>query len=231
MDIFWGVGFVLVAAIYLGQSHQGFVLRRWLAAALVSLWGLRLSIHILRRNWGKKEDFRYMKWREEAGRSWWWQSLFRVFLLQGLILWIVSAPILAAMWPAVPARIAGLDLLATAVWAIGFLFEALGDWQLARFRAKPANRGLLMTTGLWRYSRHPNYFGDAVQWWGLYLLAAAAGGWWTVFSPLLMTFLLMRVSGVTMMERSLKETKPGYRQYMESTNAFFPGPPHQVDDV
>ncbi len=118
-----------------------------------------------------------------------------------------------------------LDVLALFLWISGFIFEAGGDWQLSRFKKDPANKGGLMTSGLWRYTRHPNYFGDALVWWGFYLFAAAAGGWWTIFSPLLMTYLLRRVSGVAMLERTLRETKPGYAAYMARTNAFFPGLP------
>jgi len=114
----------------------------------------------------------------------------------------------------------------TAIWAIGFFFEAAGDLQLARFKANPANAGRLLTAGVWRYTRHPNYFGDAAQWWGFYLFAVAAGGWWTVYSPLIMTLLLMRVSGVALLERSMK-TRPGYEDYMKTTSAFFPWLPER----
>ncbi len=196
--------------------------RKLLISTLVTIWGLRLAVHILLRNWGKAEDFRYAAWRQEAGASWWWRSLFKVFLLQGAILWVVAAPLLAAQIHSHPARLTVLDWLAIAVWLIGFIFEAGGDWQLMRFKADPANRGKVLQSGLWRYTRHPNYFGDALQWWGFYLIALAGGGGWTIFSPVLMTYLLVRVSGVAMLEKTLQEAKPGYKEYIESTPAFVP---------
>jgi steroid 5-alpha reductase family enzyme len=231
VDIFWGTGFVVIAWVTFFLTPVGFPGRKLLLCVLVSIWGLRLSLHILRRNWGKAEDFRYQAWRNEAGGKWWWQSLFRVFLLQGVLMWIISAPLVAAQISGTPGRLAFLDLVGVLIWAIGFFFEAVADWQLVRFKADPANKGKLLTNGVWRYSRHPNYFGDAAQWWGFYLIAAAAGGYWTVFSPVLMTTLLVRVSGVALLEKTLKETKPGYREYVETTSAFvpwFPGKRGQV---
>jgi steroid 5-alpha reductase family enzyme len=222
VDIFWGAGFVLSAWVYFSLAPEGNLLRKLLLVSLVSIWGLRLSIHIGRRNLGKGEDYRYQQWRKEHGARWWWVSFFQVFLLQGFLMWIISAPLLAAQWLPGAGRLTGLDAVGALVWLVGFLFEALGDAQLARFRADPANKGRLLETGLWRYTRHPNYFGDAVQWWGFYLLALAAGGWWTVFSPLVMTSLLRFVSGVALLERNLKNTKPGYAEYAARTNAFFP---------
>jgi steroid 5-alpha reductase family enzyme len=187
---------------------------------LVTLWGLRLSLYILWRNWGKPEDFRYRKWREESRGIWWWKSFFQVFLFQGVLLWIISAPLLAAhIYPA--GSLTVLDELAILMWAIGFFFEAVGDLQLAHFKANPANRGKVMDTGVWRYTRHPNYFGDATQWWAYYLIALAAGGWWTIFSPISMTSLLVRVSGVALLEKTM-EIKPGYKKYTETTSAFIP---------
>jgi steroid 5-alpha reductase family enzyme len=222
VDIFWGTGFVITAWVYFTLTPDGLAARKWLAAVIATIWGLRLSIHILLRNAGKGEDFRYQKWREEAGSDWWWRSFFKVFLLQGILMWIISAPLLAAQISATPDRLIWLDFVGFGVWLIGFYFEAIGDWQLAGFKADPVNKGKLLNTGLWRYTRHPNYFGDAAQWWGFYLIAIAAGGWWTFFSPILMTFLLQRVSGVAMLEKTLKNTKPGYKEYVENTNAFFP---------
>ena len=226
VDIFWGTGFVILAWVYFLLSPDGFLLRKVLTAVLVSLWGLRLSLHILARNWGKPEDFRYQVWRREAGASWWWRSFFKVFLLQGMLMWIISAPLLAAQVSPAPGRLTILDLLGLLFWAIGFFFEAVGDLQLARFKANPANKGRVMDRGVWRFSRHPNYFGDASQWWGYYLFAASAGGWWTIFSPVLMTLLLLRVSGVTLLEKTL-ESRPGYREYIETTPAFIPWLPRK----
>jgi steroid 5-alpha reductase family enzyme len=148
-----------------------------------------------------------------------------VFLVQGAVMWVVAAPLVAVLSLSPQSTLGWIDLLAVAVWEAGFGFEALGDLQLARFKAIPANKGRVMTAGVWRYTRHPNYFGDSTVWWGHYLVAVASGAWWTAFSPALMTYMLRRVSGVSMLERALRDNKPGYREYMESTSAFFPWPP------
>lgn len=222
VDIFWGIGFVVTAWVDFALTLNIAPDRKLILCLLVSVWGLRLAIHILTRNWGKPEDFRYQAWRKEAGASWWWKSFLRVFLLQGGLLWIISTPLLAAQFSAQPGQPYWLVILAILVWLVGFIFEALGDWQLMRFKANPANKGKLLTSGVWRYTRHPNYFGDAAQWWAYYLLALAAGGWWTIFSPVIMTFFLMRVSGVSLLEKSLKVEKPGYQEYMETTSEFIP---------
>lgn len=222
VDIFWGTGFVIVTWLAFLLTPEGFTGRKVLLCALVTMWGLRLSLHILTRNWGKGEDFRYQAWRQEAGPAWWWRSFFKVFLLQGILLWIVAAPLPAAQWSAQPAHLTWLDYLATAIWLIGFFFEAVGDWQLARFKADPGNSGKVLNSGVWRYTRHPNYFGDATQWWAYYLVALAAGAWWTIFSPILMTTLLLRVSGVTLLEKTLREERPGYKEYVETTSEFIP---------
>jgi len=218
-DIFWGTGFVLITlAAYLLSERSTL---HTLLALLVTVWGGRLTVHILLRNHGRPEDARYAAWRRQSGRRWWWYSYFKVFLLQGFLMWTIAAPLLAVQ-TAVGLR--GVPVAAgvgTAIWAIGFFFEAAGDLQLARFKANPGNAGKLLTAGVWRYTRHPNYFGDAAQWWGFYLFAAAAGGWWTVYSPLIMTLLLMRVSGVPLLEKSMK-TRPGYEDYIKTTAAFFP---------
>jgi steroid 5-alpha reductase family enzyme len=223
VDMFWGPGFVFAALIYVlltPEVNGGD--RRLLIAALVGLWGLRLGLHIANRNIGQGEDFRYAVWREEHGSRWWWRSLFQVFVLQGILMWIVSAPLLAALYLQASPGLGILDGVAIAVWAIGFAFEAGGDWQLMRFKRDPANKRKVMDRGMWRFTRHPNYFGDALQWWAFWLIAVAAGGWWTVFSPLLMTLLLVRVSGVAMLEQSLHNTRPQYREYVRRTSAFIP---------
>lgn len=221
VDIFWGTGFVIAVWFYFSLTVEGFLFRKLLITSITTIWGLRLSLHILIRNLGKGEDFRYRKWRQEVGPAWWWRSFFKVFLLQGVLMWIISSPLLAAQIDATP-DLTWLDFAGAAIWLMGFFFEAVGDWQLMRFKAEPANQGKLLTSGLWRYTRHPNYFGDAAQWWGFYLIAVAAGGWYTIFSPIIMTLLLRRVSGVTMLEKTLKKTKPGYKEYVESVNAFIP---------
>ncbi len=221
VDIFWGAGFVITGWLYFVLTPDGFLTRRLLITTLVTIWGLRLSIHVLRRNWGKAEDFRYQKWREENGAAWWWKSFFQVFLLQGVLLWIISTPLLAAQLRPSPAHLTFFDFAGLAFWLVGFFFEAVGDYQLVRFKADPQNRGKVLDTGVWRYTRHPNYFGDAAQWWGYYLIAASGGDWWSIFSPILMTFLLVRVSGVALLEKSMA-VKPGYREYIERTSPFIP---------
>jgi steroid 5-alpha reductase family enzyme len=221
VDIFWGTGFVIAFWVFFSLTPDGFSLRKLILGALVTIWGLRLSIHILRRNWAKPEDFRYQKWREEAGAKWWWRSFFKVFLLQGILLWVISAPLLAAQLHQNPNRLTLLDILGILLWIIGFYFESIGDSQLARFKANPENKGKVMETGVWKYTRHPNYFGDSTQWWGYYFMSAAAGGWWTIFSPLIMTIFLLRVSGVTLLEKTM-ESRPGYKEYMQRTSAFIP---------
>lgn len=221
VDIFWGTGFVIAAWVYFILTPDGFLPRKQLLVALVTLWGLRLTIHLLLRNWGKPEDFRYQKWRKESGSIWWWKSFFQVFLLQGLLMWAISTPLLAAQFRPLPSHLTILDYLGIVLWAFGFFFEAVGDAQLTHFRANPANKGTVLNRGVWRYTRHPNYFGDSAQWWGYYLMAASAGGWWTIFSPIIMTGLLLRVSGVALLEKTL-ETRPGYKEYSENTSAFIP---------
>jgi steroid 5-alpha reductase family enzyme len=221
-DVCWGLGFVLLAWLYCFLS-PALTPRSWLVAVLITLWGTRLSWHIFRRNHGKGEDPRYQAMRASHGPAFWWRSLFTVFWLQGALLWFVALPLLAAVRAAQPAGLQTVDGVGVLLFAVGFGFEVVGDRQLRRFRADPSNRGRVLDRGLWRYTRHPNYFGDAALWWGLYAIAAATpGGWLTVLSPALMTFLLLRVSGVTLLEQSLTASKPGYRAYIARTPAFFP---------
>lgn len=221
VDIFWGFGFILIVWLVFALAPHGYLPRRLLVALLVTLWGVRLALHIGSRNWGKPEDFRYARWRKENGPRWWWVSYFKVFLLQGSIMWILSAPLIAAQTSGFPAILTPMDLLGMSIWGAGLLFESVADAQLAYFKKNPSSRGRILTSGLWKFSRHPNYFGEAVLWWGYYLLALAAGAGWTVFAPILMTFLLVKVSGVSMLEKTLK-SKPGYEEYMNNTNAFVP---------
>jgi steroid 5-alpha reductase family enzyme len=230
IDIFWGLGFVVMGWIYF-LAADDHATRGFLVVGLVSLWGLRLSVHILWRNWGHDEDYRYREMRERRPETFPVRSLLTVFWLQALLLWAISTPLLQGQRHPETAPLAPLDVLGIALFVVGFGFEAGGDWQLARFKGDPTNKGKVMNQGLWRYTRHPNYFGDALVWWGFFCFAAATpGGWWTVYSPILMTLLLMRVSGVTLLEKRLEQTKPAYREYAERTNAFFPwfpgdGPP------
>jgi steroid 5-alpha reductase family enzyme len=231
VDIFWGLGFVLLAGVYFALTEDGYLGRRLVLGALVLVWGVRLSGYILVRNWGEGEDYRYQQFRQEYGpERYWWFSYFQVFLLQGAIMWFISSTFLAAMYHAEPDYLTVLDVLAAMLWTIGFFFEAVGDWHLWRFKSNPANKGQVLDRGVWSYTRHPNYFGDAAQWWAYGLFAAVTGwGLLTLVGPLLMTFLLLRVSGVAMLERNLTETKPQYADYIRRTNAFFPGLPREIE--
>jgi steroid 5-alpha reductase family enzyme len=222
VDSFWGTGFVIVFWTTAFLTPEPLTLRLVLLGTVVTVCGLRLSLYIFFRNKGKGEDFRYAAWRAEAGSSWWWRSFFKVFFLQGVLMWIIAIPLIAAQIGDTTGPLKCLDYTGAALWLVGIIFEAGSDWQLARFKAEPANKGKLLTSGLWNLTRHPNYFGDAAQWWGFWLIAASAGATWTIFSPVLMTFLLMQVSGVTMLEKTLKDTKPGYTDYIARTSAFFP---------
>jgi steroid 5-alpha reductase family enzyme len=225
VDPFWGTGFVIVAAIA-WQLNRPDELRPLLILALTSLWGMRLSMFLLWRNWGDGEDRRYAKMRANKGSRFWWLSLFTVFLLQAVILWFVSMPIqVAAIKSDASNSLGWFDAAGIVVWCLGFVFEATGDWQLAGFKADPANAGKVMDRGLWRYTRHPNYFGDFCVWWGLYVIAAAGGAGWTIGSPLLMSFLLLKVSGVSLLESTIVDRRPEYAEYQARTNAFFPGRP------
>ncbi|HVO30109.1 MAG TPA: DUF1295 domain-containing protein [bacterium] len=226
VDPFWGTGFVIVAWVAAAAVPGAFA-RRAMLLAMVSIWGLRLSWHLLRRNLGHGEDYRYQAMRAQHGDRFAWVSLFTVFLLQGVLLWIISMPLQAALSAAEPASLGVLDFVGAGAWFAGFLFEAVGDAQLKAFKADPASKGKVLDTGLWRYTRHPNYFGDALQWWGFFLVAGATGAWWTVFSPLVMTVLLRRVSGVTLLEKSIVDRRPGYREYIARTNAFVPWLPRK----
>jgi steroid 5-alpha reductase family enzyme len=195
---------------------------------LLILWGIRLSAHIFKRNLGKEEDYRYQEFRKRYGeKRYWWFSFFQVFLLQGGLLWLISAPLLGVSLYSAEKPFGIVDVIAFIFWLTGFVFEAGGDWQLSRFKSNPANRGKLLQTGLWKYTRHPNYFGDAMIWWGFALFSVAAGCYLPVLSALLMNWLLLRVSGVAMLERTLVQTKPSYEKYIRQTRAFFPWFPKQ----
>jgi len=228
MDIFWGLGFVVAGFAYYLQAGAGSA-RGWLLILALTLWGLRLSLHIGLRAIGKPEDARYAAWRKEHGASWWWQSFFRVFLLQGLILWVLSVPFLYAAQVKAAPLWHWSDLAGLALFLVGFLFESIADAQLVSFKKREENRGKVLDRGLWSITRHPNYFGEAVLWWGFFLIALPSAPWWTVYSPVLMTFLLVRVSGVRMLDSLLAETKPGYREYMNRTSGFIPWPKKKAE--
>lgn len=225
VDIFWGLGFVLLAWLSFGLGSSPSP-RALLLAVLVSLWGVRLSSYLTWRNWGKPEDYRYAAMRDRHGKRFPLVSLLTVFCLQGTLIWTVSLPVqvglVQADSPLLPAAVGVI------IYTVGILFESLGDHQLARFKANPANTGRVMNQGLWRYTRHPNYFGDFLVWWGFYCLAAETGTWWwTILGPLLMSLLLIRISGVRLLEDSLRNRVKGYEEYVRDTSAFFPLPPKQ----
>ncbi|MCU0975798.1 MAG: DUF1295 domain-containing protein [Steroidobacteraceae bacterium] len=222
VDSMWSLMFLLAALAYVaGQAAPG--PRAWLVIALVTAWSLRLAAYITWRNHGHGEDFRYQKIRANNEPGFAFKSLYIVFGLQAGLAWVISLPLLAAINSTTP--LGWLDAAGVALWLVGMVFEAGGDWQLTRFKADPANRGEVLDTGLWRYTRHPNYFGDFCVWWGLFLIALAGGGWWSAAGPLLMSFLLLKVSGVALLEKDIGERRPAYRDYVRRTNAFFPAPP------
>lgn len=230
VDIVWGPGFLLAVLVWrllaedgpLPDQNQASPVR-WLYLGLVALWALRLALHIAWRHHG--EDYRYRAMREKRGKTFVWSSLFIVFLLQALLVVVIALPHLWIQLGDRPDSLVATDWLALALFAVGFSFESVADWQLARFKADPANRGKVMRKGLWALSRHPNYFGEATLWWGFYAGAlASAGGWMTLPSVLLMTVLLLKVSGVSLLESTIVERRPEYRDYIASTSAFLPIP-------
>ncbi len=221
MDGAWGLGFIFVTLFALGMG-DGLDARRILLGSLVLVWGARLSLHIGIRNAGRAgEDFRYRNWRETWGRWFYVRSYFQIYLLQGTVMFLVCAPI----WLVNARRggpLNGLDALGAAVWLIGFGFEAIGDYQLLKFMRNPASKGRVMRTGVWRFTRHPNYFGEATLWWGCFLIALnVPGGGWALISPVLIDFLLLYVSGIPMLEAKYKD-KPEYQDYQKTTSMFFP---------
>lgn len=223
VDWLWAPGFALIAwvAFLLTETMS---LAGILVLGLVSLWAVRLGGHLFLRNLSEGEDPRYAAMRKKAGRRWWWSSYVTVFLLQAGLIWLISAPIQLAIGSSAPASGAPwLAVLGGGVALAGLVIEGIADAQLKRFRAGASDHQQILSGGLWRYSRHPNYFGDALFWWGLWLIVLPLPyGLWTIFSPLLMTFLLVKVSGVPMLERGLRATKPGYEAYAACTSAFIP---------
>lgn len=222
VDIFWGIGFVVVNAFYLFMSDE-INIRKILISSLVSIWGLRLAIYLAIRNIGKGEDFRYQEFRKNYGpKRYWWFSFFQTFLLQGVLIMIISLPLLGIHSSTNSGELNILDYLGITVWLIGFAFEAGGDFQLARFKRDAANKGKVLNTGFWKYTRHPNYFGDSAVWWAYAIFSIAAGSYWQIIGSVIMTLLIIKISGVALLEKTLNDTKPQYREYIEKTNSFFP---------
>jgi steroid 5-alpha reductase family enzyme len=222
VDSLWSLKFLLCALLYVAAQPAAGARAR-LMLLLVALWALRLAVHITWRNRGHGEDRRYQAIRRNNQPGFAWKSLYIVFGLQAVLAWVISLPLLAAATAAAPLGL--LDAAGTALWVLGMVFEAGGDWQLARFKADPGNAGRVMDRGLWRFTRHPNYFGDFCIWWGFFALALAGGGWWSLPGPLLMSVLLLKVSGVTLLEQDIGTRRPAYAEYIRRTAAFFPRPP------
>lgn len=220
IDPFWGVGIVLVGLLHAQAAGASLRGGRLLVALLTASWALRLAMHLRARHRVEGADRRYQVMREARGRSWWWQSLFVVFLLQAVLAWIVALPLIASMSGIV--SITPLVALGLTVALAGLMYEAVADGQLARFKADPANEGKVMRTGLWATSRHPNYFGEALFWCGITLVALASGAWWSVLGLVLIVFMLLKVSGVSLTEQTIKERRPEYEDYVRSTSAFIP---------
>jgi steroid 5-alpha reductase family enzyme len=227
VDLFWGLGFVLSTGFYFLHTN-GYGSRKIILIILVAVWGLRLSVYLAWRNIGKGEDFRYRQFRKNYGeKRYWWISFFQTFLLQGILLWLISAPLLGAQYYGQNKSLGVIDVIGILLWITGFFFEAVGDYQLAQFKADAGNKGKVMDKGLWHYTRHPNYFGDSAVWWGYGILCLASGSYFPLLGSLLMTALIIKVSGVSLLEKSLKEQKPQYKEYIEKTSAFLPWFPKQ----
>lgn len=219
-DIAWGPGFIVVSAAVLFYAGT-FELRQLIVMGLVTIWGLRLAVRIGRRNIGHGEDWRYKKWREEWGKFFILRSYLQVFILQGAVLLLNIMPVLV-IHAGEGASPGVFDYIGIGIWIIGFIFEALGDYQLDVFLKDPKNRGTIIDSGLWRYTRHPNYFGEAAMWWGIFVIALSVpGGWIGIIGPLTITLMLRFVSGVPMTERAMEDV-PGFDEYRKRTNAFIP---------
>jgi len=227
VDSLWSLMILLALLVCLALLDTPGPRATWVTS-LVAIWALRLAVYITVRNHGQPEDRRYRAIRQNNEPRFWLKSLYIVFLLQGFLAWVICLPAIAAVSGTAPPG--PLDYAGAALWLTGMFFEVVGDYQLARFRRSGSAQDAVLEGGLWRYTRHPNYFGEALVWWGIYLSAAAAGAWWAVFAPLLMTCLLLRVSGVALLEKDIGERRPAYRDYVRRTNAFLPWRPRAAVD-
>ncbi len=221
VDLFWGLGFVFVAAFFFFKS-EGNGIRKIIVLTLTAIWGIRLSVYLTWRNIGKGEDFRYRQFRKNYGKSYWWISFFQTFLLQGVLMWLISAPLLGAQYYGPEKNPGILDFIGILFWLTGFIFEAGGDYQLAVFKADRNNKGKVLNQGFWRYTRHPNYFGDSSVWWGFGIICLSAGSYIPALGSVLMTALIIKISGVALLEKSLKDKKLEYIEYIRKTSAFIP---------
>ncbi len=222
VDLFWGFSFVILTGFYVFMSGE-LNARKILILILVGIWGLRLAIYLAIRNIGKGEDFRYQQFRRSYGTErYWWFSYFQTFLLQGILIMIVSLPLLGISMSKQSGNLNLLDYFGILIWLIGFTFEAGGDSQLSRFKKNPQNKGKVLNKGFWKYTRHPNYFGDSAVWWAYALFSIAAGSYWQIIGSVVMTLLIIKISGVALLEKSLHKSKPQYHEYIQKTNSFFP---------
>jgi len=222
VDIFWGLGFLFINLYYFLASDE-FYTRKIILLVLVTLWALRLSIYLAWRNIGKGEDYRYQEFRKKYGEErYWWVSFFQVFLLQGILIVLVSLPLLATNFETQNDYLNLFDYLAILFWVIGFIVESAGDYRLSKFKMNPNNKGKVLNTGLGKYTRHPNYFGDTIVWWAYAIFSIASQNYWSFIGSIIMTLLIVKVSGVALLEKSLKDKKLEYLEYIRKTNSFFP---------
>ncbi|MEO6117894.1 MAG: DUF1295 domain-containing protein [Methylotenera sp.] len=214
-------------SLFIGMSAYTYTLlfyelssRTILILVLVTIWAVRLCAYLTWRNWSSHEDHRYAAIRKNNEPYFWFTSIYIIFGLQAVLAWIISMPLFGAIESKSALNV--WDYMGTLLIALGFIWETLADWQLSTFKAKTSNKGKVLDTGLWRYSRHPNYFGEFCVWWGFYLIAIAGGAWWTIAGPIVMSLLLFKVSGVALLEKDIGERRPAYAEYIKRTNAFFP---------
>ena len=223
IDLVWGFGFVLIAwTVFIYQGSYS--ITSFLLPCLTTIWGLRLSVYLAWRNHRKPEDYRYQEMREKWREKFPLVSLLTVFCMQGIVMWLVSLPVQYGIAVAdYQSKRLSITTLGVTIWAVGLFFETIGDWQLSKFRGNRCDRNAVLDTGLWRYTRHPNYFGDFLVWWGLFIVSISLGAaWWTILGPVIMSVFLLRISGVSLLEKNLTANKPGYAEYIQRTNAFFP---------
>ena len=225
VDSLWSL-FFIIAVLAVFNNLEVISDRAMLVLLLVTIWGLRLSIYITLRHWGHEEDHRYQTIRKNNQPGFAYKSLYMIFAFQALVAWVVALPLFYAMNSSVPLNM--LDGLAVVLWLVGMFFETVSDYQLYQFKKNPDNKGKILTQGLWKYSRHPNYFGEFLVWWGFFVFALSNEGYLSIISPLLMTFLLLKFSGVNLLEQTMK-ARPGYEHYMQNTNAFIPGATNKGD--
>ncbi|MCW8988808.1 MAG: DUF1295 domain-containing protein [Gammaproteobacteria bacterium] len=223
VDSAWSFMF-LASAIYYYLSLELINLKENIFFILVVLWALRLATHLTWRNWGEPEDRRYQDIRKKYSPNFGVKSLFIIFVFQAILAAVISLPIVSVLGiKSEPVNLGIIEYAAILIWLAGFTYESVADWQLAKFKSDNSNQNKVMNTGLWRNSRHPNYFGEFLIWWGFYLYAFSSGPWWIIVSPLLISWLLLKFSGVVMLEETIVKRRPDYQEYIDKTNAFFPG--------